>query len=84
MIAFMKYDLFPYVIWGKVVKTDGDKVFVECYNGWFKNPEAILPDDVAEEKIKQLRAMMKERTKELEEFNSKYEAQLIEIFPWKS
>lgn len=84
MIAFMKYDLFPYVVWGKVLKTDGDKVFVEQFHGWFKNPEAILPDDVAEEKIKQLREMMAHREKELQEFNFKYRDALIEILPWKA
>lgn len=58
MIAFMKYDLFPYVVSGKVLSIKDGKVLVANYGTYDeKSLKAIYPDDVGEKIIKDIKAI---------------------------
>jgi hypothetical protein len=52
LVAFWKYDIYPYVLYGSVEKINPEsgQVYVPTYQGWF-NPLAIYPYEKANEVI---------------------------------
>ena len=84
MIAFWKYDLFPYCLWGKITKEREDGyVFIESYGCWFK-PVAIFTEVEGLALVDKLNFLDKERTKEIKAINLKFSKQLQEAAPFFS
>lgn len=79
MIAFWKYDLFPYCLWGTVEKTEGNKVFIKEYGNWFSNPLAVVDDETGKQQIAELQKLVKERRERLEYLNSEFSGRLWQI-----
>lgn len=69
MIAFWKYDTYPYVLYGTVTDMKGDKVETKEYGKghWFR-PLVIYPDgDDANSAISRIRILTKDHIDRLEE-----------------
>lgn len=67
MIAFWKYDLYPYMLGGKYTEVKKDLVYVPSYQGWYK-PTLVLDDERGKrllETLKSLEKRYKEESKDL-------------------
>lgn len=84
MIAFWKYDLFPFCLGGKVAKEREDGcVYIESYRSWFK-PVAVFLDEEGLALLDKINALEQLRNRELREFNEKYDEELNSIAPFLS
>jgi len=80
LYAFWSYDKSPYCLWGEVEKFNGDLVYIESYQSWFK-PIKIIEGEAGEKMIKSLMNIEYNKTVELKQLNSKYNNQLKAILP---
>jgi hypothetical protein len=86
VIAFMKYDLFPYVVWGEVVedsRKDGT-VNVKGYGCYSLNSvKFILPQERGVQLAKEVRQLTKEYDNAKEALHKKYTDKLNNLMAWK-
>ena len=61
--AFWKYDLFPYVLWGKLIKEKPGGFMVDGFHGWFSRDSLlfILDGKTAKRAIEELNALKQAR-----------------------
>ncbi len=81
-IAFWKYDLFPYLLSGKIFAEHKDKgrYFIESYgNGSIFKSELILDEETGKQLQKDLEDIEKRRSIELKQVKEKYKKELIDI-----
>ena len=68
--AFWSYDLFPYILWGKIEKTHIDRtVSVVGYDGFRFRPEFTLDPEAAENLIKQIKILVDHRWNSLKMYD---------------
>lgn len=84
MVAFWRYDHFPFVLGGHVTKLRGDgAVETRQYDlGNFFKPFRILPKGKGEEALVQLHNIREEHNKATRVFNKEWQGKLLEILPW--
>jgi hypothetical protein len=80
MIAFWKYDQYPYCLWGPVEEMDGKLVYVKDFQGWFE-PIVILSEEKANAIIAQLLQLKRNRDEVLSEIKKSYDERL-RAFPY--
>jgi hypothetical protein len=82
LYAFWKYDLFPFVVGGKVTKMTGDgKCFAPSYQGWV-NPIKLLPVEAGEELMEDIKQRKLEYDQALESLEEHHREQLEYLLPW--
>ena len=74
LIAFWKYDIFPYCLWGELVKADKDRFWIKGYEGFcFVNSAriAFLPEVQAKQVIAELEILKQDHATAVKSFDLK-------------
>ena len=82
--AFWKYDLFPYVLSGEIVRMT-EKGYVETKeygNGYFYNPIKIYPNEVGIEIQDKLQKLEYEYDQKKNKLLEEYRLKIIDIAPF--
>lgn len=81
LMAFWNYDIFPYVVSGKVEKINEDGSIQSLGNHTFK-PIIILPESNGREIQKEIDIIKSKFEKEKKELHKKYICQLYNVAPF--
>lgn len=78
-MAFWKYDLFPYLLWGEIHSIGPcGSVYIESYKRSFK-PEFILPIEDGQKLSEQLADLRANKTLEITKIDTEYKNKLRKI-----
>lgn len=79
--AFWSYDLFPYVLGGKVKKINKEGlVYIDAYQGWFK-PLFFLPEEQGINILNKLKEIRIQHDIQQKNLNEIFLRQVNEVLP---
>jgi len=78
VIAFWKYDRYPYCLWGLVDKFKDDRVYINSYLGWFR-PFLVVEKEYGNKLITQLMQLEYCRIEDMEKVKQEFEERLDQL-----
>lgn len=79
LFAFWKYDIFPYVLGGEVIKFEGERVEVKGYEGCTFQPIKIMDIYTGKRIYEELNILKEEYDTKLKIFNNKFKSKAESI-----
>ena len=84
MVAFWRYDSFPFVLGGHVTKlrADGSVETRQYGHGYYFTPFKILPKEAGEAVLEEFKKLREEHDTATRALNKEWQGKLLELLPW--
>lgn len=79
LMAFWKYDMFPYLLWGEVYYMENDKVLVKGYEGISFYPVLIVEYEFGKKLATELERIKRQRNDNITNINERFNSKLQDL-----